>query len=246
MFVSFLIFIAVFQSVTSCPFLNSFPGERRQRQSNSTSHIQADAKSKDRKSLCSKTNFTPLKATGRRICSAYLDVDSLFNDLLNSNAATTGSIFGSVMRLVFHDAGEINKADDCDRLGPDGCLASDGSSDGLTEDDSITVRFLEPIWQKVCDRISRADFWVLLGNLVLERAIFPAIPMFFHYGRKDNVKCEGGAGRLPLDTLGHDEIVRVFVDQMGLSLDDAGNIFKAWHFAGAVVSPATFVCGQSP
>jgi catalase (peroxidase I) len=203
-----------------CPFLKSLQGDRRELR-NSTA-VEIDAKIKNRKSLCAKTNFAPAKPTKESICSAYFDVDSLFSDLLNSNVETTATIFGSVMRLAFHDAGEVNVGDSNDRLGPDGCLANDGSSDGLTEDDSITVKFLEPIWQQVCDRISRADYWALLGNLVLERAIFPSIPMFFHYGRKDNVRCEGGAGRLPQDTQGHTEIQRVFVDQMGLTMNDAG------------------------
>ena len=100
-----------------------------------------------------------------------------------------------------------------DKLGPDGCLSSDGSSAGLTEEGSIVMQLLEPMYQQVCNLISRADFWILIGKLVLKEAIHPPIEVAFQYGRLDNRDCEGGAGRQPDDQGGqgsHGNVVSRF------------------------------------
>ena len=148
----------------------------------------------------------------------------MFSKLLASNVVPKSSLYGSAIRLVFHDAGEIDMRLVDDKLGPDGCLSSDGSSAGLTEEGSIVMQLLEPMYQQVCNLISRADFWILIGKLVLKEAIHPPIEVAFQYGRLDNRDCEGGAGRLPDPSGGLAEINRVFVDQMGLSINEAGKI----------------------
>lgn len=53
----------------------------------------------------------------------------------------------------------------------------------------------------------------------------------FYYGRVDSSNCEAGSGRLPDATLGLDEITRVFVTQMGLSITDAVTLIGA-HSVG--------------
>ena len=142
--------------------------------------------------------------------------------LLNDNILARSDLFGSAVRLVFHDAGEIDIREPTDLYGPDGCLASHGGSEGLVEDDSITVTTIEAIWQTMCENISRADFWALFGTIAAERATDNTIDIVFQYGRTDNTVCEGGAGRLPSGQGGMEEIERVFVDQMGLTIHDAG------------------------
>lgn len=142
--------------------------------------------------------------------------------LLRAKADPKSAIFGSVIRLAFHDAGEADVSKIDDHLGPDGCLSNDRGSAGLVEPNSIVQVYVEPLYQAVCDRISRADFWVLLAKLVLEQAIVPALPVPYQYGRRDNVECEGGAGRLPQPDRGLEEFHRVFVRQMGLTMADAG------------------------
>lgn len=139
------------------------------------------------------------------------------------------------MRLVFHDVGEVDIRNSVDLLGPDGCLAQNGDSAGLTEATSLVNTVMEPIWQSVCDRISRADFWVLFGKLVVEAAAPSLVaPLVYQYGRVDNMVCEGGGGRLPSAQGGLDEFNRVFVNQMGLTMREAGNkssfVFVVTHF----------------
>jgi len=128
------------------------------------------------------------------------------------------------VRLAFHDAGQVDvRTTRCeDDFGSDGCLSSQGSA-GLIEKEAFSNVFIEPIWQTICDRISRADFWALFGTIAVERAARHAISLTFQYGRRDKLRCEGGAGRLPNAQGGREELQRIFVDQMGLTMNDAGN-----------------------
>ena len=113
-------------------------------------------------------------------------------------------------------------------MGPDGCLSSSGDNAGLVEPTSPVVTILEPIWQQNCDKISRADFWVLFAKLVLQYTAKQTnngnygISINYQYGRKDKKNCEAGSGRLPSAQDGLNEIQRVFVNQMGLTMNDAG------------------------
>jgi hypothetical protein len=173
-------------------------------------------------SKCTKSDFTAPTSTRASICTVYSEILTRLDGLVGSNVALPSSIFGSALRLVFHDAGEVDMTKPADQMGPDGCLASDGSSDGLTGAETITMKYFEPMWQDVCDQISRADFWAMLGYITLQKTILPPIPMMYLYGRRDNIGCEGGAGRLPKASGNLSEIDRVFVRQMGLSLEDAG------------------------
>ena len=117
-------------------------------------------------------------------------------------------------------------------------MSHEGDSAGLTEATSLVNTVIEPLWQQMCDRISRADFWVLFGKLVVEAATAPAttgaaVSVAFQYGRRDNVECEGGAGRLPSAQGDLAEIRRVFLTQMGLTLNDAVTLLGA-HSLGNV------------
>lgn len=124
-------------------------------------------------------------------------------------------------------------------MGPDGCLSSTSSNSGLIEENSLVSTTFEAIWQDHCDSISRADFWALLGKLVVERADpTRTINIDYHFGRKDSAQCADGANRLPNPQLGEDMFQQVFVKQMGLTLGDAGKIHElsARKFAQSTIS----------
>ena len=170
------------------------------------------------------TNYEASSTTKAGICNAYSTVKSAYLSVLPSvnNTLARAALFGPVVRLAFHDAGEVDLTAVIDLLGPDGCLANVADSAGLLEPTSVVQTVLEPIWQTVCDKISRADFWVLFGQLVLETAASAPIKINYQYGRRDNYVCDGGAGRLPSGQGDLTEVSRVFVDQMGLNVTDAG------------------------
>ena len=140
------------------------------------------------------------------------------------------------VRLAFHDAGEVdlNAVNGTDILGSDGCLSNSDANAGLIEPNSLVNTVIEPAWQSVCDRISRADFWVLYAILILQRAEPTGVMTIpFQYGRRDSHSCEAGASRLPNAQLGLDEFMRVFVTQMGLTMHDAVVLLGA-HTVGHV------------
>lgn len=205
-------------SIYCCPFLRQHSGNSSASLARQSGKFAATSFG----AFCGRTNSLFVSPSVPSTCSAYREIQALFNGLIGANVQSKSAIFGTVIRLSFHDAGEIDITNQNDFLGPDGCLASDGSSNGLTESSSIAMRYLEPIYQVVCDRISRADFWALLGLLTLEKTITPPIPTPFYFGRRDNTQCDSGGGRLPRADGGMDEIERVFVRQMGLTIEEAG------------------------
>jgi hypothetical protein len=186
--------------------------------------------------LCAKTNGIPINPTKSSICSAAKSVSLQFNEYIVTHNTPTevSDIIGKAVRLAFHDAGEVNVEIKTDKLGPDGCLSSDDENAGFIESDSLVATVFEPIWQSVCDKISRADFWVLLGKIALEK-VEPTHKLLipYQFGRKDNQECEYGNGRLPSAQKGLEEIDRVFVQQMGLTLNEAVTLMGG-HSVGHV------------
>eukprot|EP00604_Paraphysomonas_vestita_P001143 CAMPEP_0174819978 /NCGR_PEP_ID=MMETSP1107-20130205/3510_1 /TAXON_ID=36770 /ORGANISM="Paraphysomonas vestita, Strain GFlagA" /LENGTH=618 /DNA_ID=CAMNT_0016034441 /DNA_START=429 /DNA_END=2285 /DNA_ORIENTATION=+ len=142
-------------------------------------------------------------------------------------------LYGAAVRLAFHDAGEYDQ-NWVDELGSDGCLSNFTDNAGLIEPNGIVYTIIESFWQDVCDKISRADFWVLFAKIVIEEADpTHKISIPFHYGRIDATTCDMGAGRLPGAQFGIDVFQRVFVSQMGLTLHDAITLLGA-HTLGHV------------
>jgi catalase (peroxidase I) len=87
---------------------------------------------------------------------------------------------------------------------------------------SLVNTVLEPIWQANCDKISRADFWVLFAILSIQAAEpTNTISFKYQYGRKDTTSCNAGAGRLPSAQGGFGSLYKFFVQQMGLTMADA-------------------------
>ena len=134
------------------------------------------------------------------------------------------NILGNAARLIFHDAGEVDITT-LDKFGSDGCLSDSGPNSGLKEVNTIAMTIIEPLWQKYCDKISRADFWVLFAPPVDIFGINPNpyLNLPFQYGRIDAVgNCNAGANRLPAHQPGLSEFQRVYVRNMGLTVRDGG------------------------
>jgi len=164
-----------------------------------------------------------------------------FNALMTANSAdafTLSDILGQAVRNAFHDAGEIDIRA-TDTMGPDGCLSPSSDNAGLIEAGSTKIlTVLEPIWQKYCDQISRADFWFLFAKLSVEFAAGGTgnINIPFYWGRVDKTPgacTPPAAGRLPSAQLGLAVLNTVFVSQMGLTLVDAVTLLGA-HSLGHV------------
>ena len=146
------------------------------------------------------------------------------------------NLLGNALRLVFHDAGEVDIRTS-DLFGSDGCLSDSGPNSGMKEKNTIAMTIIEPVWQNYCHLISRADFWVLFGKIAAESALpngkfttyvikalgplveqknensrMPYLNIPFQYGRKDAVgDCNGG--ELREDGVSH----RLPAHQPGLS-----------------------------
>jgi len=221
--------------VISCPYLASKGNDNALVDSDNTFH-SADHVS--RRSL--KSHGNPISTPSSPFCMktngslpSYADFDMTFNSIKKDfyNQLPVDDQFelcdalAQSLRLTFHDAGEADITS-VDTLGPDGCISDCSDSNGLLESTSYVTTLLEPIWQDYCDKISRADFWALIGKLVVEfsdHSQFIKIP--YQYGRIDNHDCAAGAGRLPNAQLGLNEFSRVFVKQMGLTLEDGGQLY---------------------
>lgn len=157
------------------------------------------------------------------MCTLTTSIKSDFSNLIAGyNTAQRAQLFGASIRLSFHDAGEIALQNLTDRLGPDGCLSISSDNFGLIQAQEEVYSIIEPIWQKYCQQISRADFWAYWGKLVAETAATAPISIVYHYGRVDNSECNGGAGRLPSAFMVDvDAVKSTFVTNLGLTLTDA-------------------------
>ena len=176
----------------------------------------------------------------------------LFNGGLNiqQQMYRVANILGNAARLVFHDAGEVDITKP-DKFGSDGCLSDSGPNSGLKEVNTVAMTIIEPLWQKYCDKISRADFWVLFGKIALESGLEtgrfnkyvdqllalpplaiigqnpnPYLDIPFQFGRLDTVgNCNAGQDRLPAHQPGLGEFQRVYKTNMGLTIRDGGKQF---------------------
>jgi hypothetical protein len=168
--------------------------------------------------------------TKESTCFVY---SRLLDEFLNlfqfdSGVNMKANIYGQALRVAFHDAGEVNITDSNDKLGPDGCLSTAINNLDMFQSTSTVMSKFEPIWQKYCNLISRADFWVLFAKFSIERGDSTGtINIPFSFGRKDAKSCVSPTTRLP-DAQGSLEsaVDQVFVKQMGLSLDDAGRSYS--------------------
>jgi len=179
-----------------------------------------------------------ITSTKVSICQAYsLAKAALTTFVATATAQTKIDAFAIMLRVAFHDAAEVDITNTSDKNGPDGCLSSSPDNAGLVESTSLIKTIFEPMWQTMCDKISRADFWVLMGKLVVEAADPTAtIRINYQYGRIDSQDCSSayvsGASRLP-DAQSSTEIQDVFVSKMGMTVDETVALFGG-HTLGHV------------
>ncbi len=144
------------------------------------------------------------------------------NTLLSSmTEAEQAQLYATAFKLIFHDAAEADLRTE-DGYGPDGCLSYSSGNADLVAPTSIVNTVIEPMWQKYCDKMSRADFWVLFAKLALEKADGShSLNLPFQYGRKDAKECGVSSSRLMDNQRGEADFFRVFLQQMQLSVNDA-------------------------
>lgn len=142
------------------------------------------------------------------------------------------NLYGNMLRGIFHDCAEFD-VNSSDKLGCDGCLSDDEGNNGLSSEGSIILTVIEELWQKYCDKISRADFWALMGKFTVEASDeTKSMNIKFSYGRPDSKSCDT-KGRLPGHQVGISEFHRVFENQMQLTLYDAV-VLSGGHTLGHV------------
>lgn len=86
---------------------------------------------------------------------------------------------------------------------------------------------VDTMWAPFCDLISKADFWALAGKVAVEVTATVDYEVPFRFGRRTADNCSYEGGRLPNAQLGIEEIERVFVTQMGLTVRDAAALLGA-------------------
>ena len=152
------------------------------------------------------------------------------NNNNNRNNDALGDLVGVVLRLSFHDAVEFDR-NQADALGVDGCVdLNHPDNNGLAP----VIATLNEAHAPFCNIISRADFWVLAAKVAVEStSVEPGYTLPFRFGRRDAATCSYPGGRLPGAELGIEEIERVFVGQMGLTVRDAAALLGA-HTLGRV------------
>lgn len=184
--------------------------------------------------FCIKTGGLAAVATKASVCNSYSNIKLQLQSLIQSHildGAYLSDLYGKAVRITFHDAVEVNVNSPTDKMGPDGCFSAHSDNAGLGEKDSKIVTVLEPIWQQFCDKISRADFWVLFAKLVIELAEPTGkISIPFQFGRKDTTDCSAGFKRTPDAEGGNQTLFDTFVTQMGLTMNDAATLFGAHTF----------------
>ena len=183
--------------------------------------------------ICAKTGGAQVLYSPQGLCSAHAGIKEQFLarvkflEAQNTNAARKqlASMYGKAVRMVFHDAVDLDLTKP-DLMGADGCIGDAHDSAGLIEPTSPIFTVYEPIYQSYCDQINRADFYVLMGKLVIETAEpTHTIDLTFQYGRRETYDCSEGIGRDPDAQLGVHAIHDSFIVQMGLTYEDAGMVY---------------------
>ena len=163
------------------------------------------------------------------ICAAYASVEAAYKNAVASqpNQQALANLLGASLRMAFHDAVDLDLTQP-DLMGADGCIGDSQGSAGLVEPDTSPIyTVMEPIYQANCDKINRADFFVLFAKFVVEKSEPTGyIQLPFQYGRRETQDCSAGGagiGRDPDAQDGFAAIKQAFITQMGLSYTDAGN-----------------------
>ena len=158
------------------------------------------------------------------------------------NPCTDGDNIGALVRLVFHDAAGGG--------GPNGLGGMNGCLDfvGTTDHNGLqsVVATLNTTWTPYKSKISRADFWLLAGNVAIAYGSTSADPnaplarglsatpgtliLPFSYGRTDDDTCND-VGFLPAASFNWTQIKNLFSNRMGMTANQAMTILGA-HTVG--------------
>ena len=224
-----------FLSIFSCPFDQSH---------NLLSNLQPSYPA-----FCRKTHGRPPISNVETICASHYGILTEFNAVAKNYTSMgllqLSNLLGKATRLVFHDVAEADLSIPGDMMGPDGCLSGDTESTGLLEPNSLVFTVFESIWQKYCDKISRGDFWVFLAKIAFEYADPTNILKIpFQYGRIDSKDCSAGVGRLPSGIFGFNQIKKLFVQRLGLTMNDTVTLLGAHSLGHTHIANSGF--GQDP
>lgn len=151
--------ICVLYKFECCPFA-------RINSNTSEGHFTDDSQNKNKRKLETFQCKKRLVQTSKKTCSAYKAIKTRFlKSIKDISINEKTNIFAIAIRLVFHDAAEIDITLPNDLLGPDGCISNNNANNGLTEANSIVNTLLNPLWLPLCGKVSRADFWVMIAKL---------------------------------------------------------------------------------
>lgn len=183
---------------------------------------------------CTKTAGKLVNYSTASLCVAYDGIRADFLKLVATlkTTAQRADLFGGALRMAFHDAVDVDLSKPISDVGgSDGCIGDSVGSAGLVEGYpnnpnpvkvSVIFKYLEPIYQKYCENINRADFFVLFSKFTVEYAEpTGTINIDFQYGRRESHNCAGPnneyVGRDPSGQDGVNELVQTFINQMGLN-----------------------------
>jgi len=155
------------------------------------------------------------------------DIANIKNTLRNPKEVT--HFLGGIVRMAAHDFMDYDRRDRANPMGPDGCFdpnhasnAGLGSIWGTEGGKSTPLKKLYDTKYKDLG-ISRGDFWVASANAVIHlTSVNNALDLrdTFMWGRKDSNICRGSGDRLP-QASGCDQVEDVFMNKMGLEMEDA-------------------------
>ncbi len=192
----------------------------------SSASLQSYGSSKSFAAKCIKGGF--VEASKDELQEIAYSVRDQINELVAPmDTKNRANLFATAYKLALHDAAEVDLRSN-DQLGSDGCLSFTDANEDLIATSSVVNTVIEPMWQKYCDKMSRADFWVLFAKLALEKADGShSLILPFQYGRKDAKECGVSTSRLMDNQRGEDDFFRVFLQQMQLSVSDAVTLMGA-------------------
>ena len=162
-------------------------------------------KKKLEQSRFTRSSLATTTVDNKQICNLYKVIKKRFNDVLERGSYVgynrvhrgntiefRSAVIDEIVRLVFADAAEFDMLATDDKFGPDGCLSNTERNYYFSETGSFTSTFIEDVWQDHCLLISRADLWVMMGNMALEAGDTTgtmARLLTYAYGRRDNQEC---------------------------------------------------------
>jgi len=146
----------------------------------------------------------------------------------SANKNPRGDFAGCIVRMAGHDFMDFRVDDEKHQGGADGCVSfEDGDNAGLQT--CLAKANMPKVFEKHCDRVSLADFFVIIAEAVMARTasdfkdnatLFDADKLAtnfrdnFRVGRKTAETCSWDVGRMPNPEHGCSDLRDVFVDSI--------------------------------